>query len=297
MPNVNAGSLAERTLLVTLRIGIWTGQVHDQDITDEVAENHKADQNDAGRYIKRLMPKDWLKPVHGAAGVLRRQHKLLTLPWEDDGARIISTRGHEDYIKSMKPLRQSFDTIVEEACSAYPAAVKTSRVRLGTAYNKDEYPDVSEIKAKFWVDIETKGLPEATDFRAKMSDASSAAIVKDIERRQKERLTKALSDVFARIVVNVEKVHERLSVYKPGEGLAGPDGVFRDTLISNIRTFADTIDTLNIADDPALNDMKNRLVADICKYEPQRLRDDAKARNEVVKRSEALLKKARAYLA
>lgn len=287
--------LSERAVLAALHVGVWSGSSHDRDISEEVSENHRADLKDSGRYVKRLISQKFLRHVSSNANLARRTHRLLTLPWSDEGTRILSTTGYLAYTEQMRLKRHSFEASVLQFCEEMPSYVEEARTRLGSMFSAEDYPVSDIIRKKFWIDVEISSVPEAGDFRAELSNASVAAIVKDIERRTDKRLQDAVDDVFVRIADVTEKMVERLRAYKPGNG--GPaENKFRDSLVWNVKELAELIPALNITDDPRLVKLQERLLNDLTENSPEILRDSDAVREKTADKAAAILAKVKSYL-
>ncbi len=279
--------LSERAMLTSLHIGAWSGSNLDREVTEEISERHKADAKDAGRYSKQLVSKKFLKQVGAQVSAARSVHRILTLPWDDDGTRILSTSGYQDYTDRMRRCRIQFEDAVTDFVKGMPEYIKEAKVRLGTMFDANDYPSAEDVKAKFSFDVEVKPVPDAGDFRAKLSDATVKSIVKDIERRSEARIEAAMRDVYERVYDCTSKMAEKLK---------DADGVFRDSLVYNINELADLIPALNITDDAKLNDLAKKLKEDLVEHSPEILRSDAKVRQATAKKAEALAKKARSFL-
>jgi len=293
--NANVMGLDERALLVKLSIGAWSGRVTDKEVSRKVAADHEA-TNDAGYFRKQLFGKEALNEIQKLAGAARTAHYSLTLPWTDDGSRIITTESYDHYTKVMRDYRRKIKDAVEEFLDKYDEHVKQSKKRLGKLFKAEDYPPRDVVRSKFTFDVEPMPVPTARDFRAKVSDAEANAIAKDIERRTQERLEQAMRDVYERIAEVTGKMVEKLDSYKPREGLRSAEGLFRDSLVGNIRKLAETLPYLNITKDPALDKLQKELLDNLCAYEPDDLRTDAKARALTAKKAKAIHDKVSAFL-
>lgn len=288
--------LSERTVLSTLSIGVWSGRAADKQVTEEVSESHQADLKDAGRYSKQLISKKFMSKVGSVASVSRKAHRILTLPWQDDGTRILSTMGYKHYTQQMKIQRQSFNAAVDEFMKHLPEYITEAKPRLGTMFNPDDYPSTEDVKSKFTFDVEIRPVPEASDFRAELGDATVKAIVKDIEARGDARVKAALNDVFERILDSVGKMSERLRAYKPAAGSEPAENSFRDSLIYNVQELADLLPSLNITGDKRVIELQQLLTTQLTSNSPDILRVDEHARKQTADQAEKLLKKVRSYL-
>ncbi len=288
--------LSERTMLTTLRLGVWSGKLHDQDVTEEISESHKADLKDAGSYSKQIVSRKFLGPVLSVGRVVSQTHKLLTLPWDDDGTRILTAVGHGHYTDQMRLRRHAFEAAAATFCKGLPEYITEAKVRLGTMFDPDDYPTKDELKAKFSMDVEIKSVPEAGDFRTKLSDASIKAITKDIEDRSNARVEKAMNEIFQRVYGVAEKMAERLREYKPAEEGKPSENRFKDSLVYNIKEQADLLSSLNITNDPRITQLQKQLLDELVEHSPEILRTNDRIRNKTADKAEAILKKVKQYM-
>jgi hypothetical protein len=288
--------LAERAMLVSLHISSWSGMAVDKEVTEEVNESHKADKA-AGRYNKRLVATKFLSGISTAHTNARATHRLLTLPWEDDGTRILAANGFITYSSKLKDCRLKAEAEVKALKGQREAIVRDGRIRLGTMFDEDDYPSNDDIMAKFGFDVEIKPIPEAGDFRAQLSNEATAAIVKDIERRTQQRLENAMNDVFQRVVDAVSHMAKKLRDYVPPKDGNRAEGVIRDSLIGNIHELASTaLPILNITDDPRVAALQQQLLSELVEHSPEILRADAKVRAATISNADKLLRKVRSYM-
>lgn len=290
------GALSERAMLVDLSISSWSGMQVDREVTDSVNADFKADLKKAGRYNKRLVDSQFLEGISSAHSKARAAHRLLTLPWEDDGTRVLATVGYVNYTTVMKDCKYKAEAAVKEFLANPNDYIAEAKVRLGDMFNIDDYPSTDDLKAKFGFDVEVKPMPDAKDFRAKLSDESVKAIIKDIERRSDQRLEAAMKDVFVRVTDVVGKMSERLREYAPGKDGKKASGIIRDSLVYNINELAELMPVLNVTGDPRIDELAKQLKADLIEHSPEILRADTKVRQETISKADRILKKVKTYL-
>lgn len=285
--------LSERAMLVGVTISSWSGKAIDREVTEEIGESHNADPKDSGAYNKQLVSKKALRNVHSKVALVRQTHRTLTLPW-NDSQRILAASGYLHYTKSMRDGRLAVEEAAKALAKQMPEWVDEAKVRLGTMFDKTEYPSPEEVAARFAVDVEIGPIPEAGDFRTKLSQDTIKAVTKDIEKRSGERLKKAMNDIFERIIDVTGKMATRLSEYdSKGEG---QNGAFRDSLVYNVTELAELIPHLNINGDPKLDDLAKELLKQCGTNSPELLRSDAKLRKQTALAAEKMAKKAKAFL-
>jgi hypothetical protein len=288
-----AMKLSERAMLTSVRIGGWSGKAIDRDVTEEVAESHNAESKDSGVYNKQLLSKKALRPVHSKISLIRQTHRTLTLPWNDD-ARILAASGYLHYTKCMRDGRLAVEEAAKALAKQMPEWVTEAKQRLGSMFDASEYPSADTILKRFYVDVEIAPIPEAGDFRTKLSEATVKAVTKDIEKRSAERVKRAVNDVFERIVDVTTKMADKLHKYEGGQG---QEGTFRDSLVYNAQELADLLPSLNITGDKRLDDLAVQMKKDLTVHSPEILRSDAKARKQTVINAEKLAKKVKSFLA
>jgi len=116
-------SLSSRAMLCSLSISMWSAQKHDPDASQEIAQRHGA-QADAGRYHKVLLPKEALAEVQKIVSDARQEHYFITLPWDDNGYRVLPSAACMDQenagaVESFAPavdaLAREFGNLAEQA--------------------------------------------------------------------------------------------------------------------------------------------------------------------------------------
>jgi hypothetical protein len=273
-------SITTHCMTVNLSISAWTGQRIDKDATRRVTEDAGA-ASDAARVNKHLVPKESLKAIVAALGAVRTHFYTNTLPWRDNGDRLLTRKRFTTFMQEHERLRQTFDDAVSDfLTTTYPKAREQAAFRMGTMFNPDDYPSTDTLRRRFAVNLEIDAVSEASDFRVQLDEAAQQKVRDDIEAAVNNRLTKAMHDVWSRLSTAVENVAVRLS---------DEDAIFRDSLIGNLIEVVDLLPDLNITEDPELErlrlEAKNKLTA----HTPDALRADKTVRAQVASEAQSLL--------
>lgn len=271
--------LQNKAMLANLTVRAWSARKRDKDVSKEVEKNHQA--NDAGNFNKLLIDAKALKPIVALTSTLRNTHYMMTLPWGDNGDRLLPAKMYLDYVSKMRGLRDQFNVAVNDFCNNYPTYRQEARKRLGTLYNPEDYPDASIIRLKFSAGLSFLPVPEAKDFRVDLDAEEVAEIRKDIEAQVAKQQEAAVRDLWSRLREAVQHIYERLS---------DPKAVFRDSLIENAQTLVSLAAKLNINDDEILDRACTDIEHRLCAVPPQRLRDDAALRDTVARSANDILK-------
>lgn len=264
--------IRNKAMLVNLTIHAWTARRFDKTATAEVEKQHAA--NDAGNFNKRLIEKEALLPIMRIAGAVRDFHYRYTLPWGDNGDRMIPAKMYLDYIGELGKHREKFYEAVNKFCDNYPTLVNRARNRLGSLYNPNEYPPASNVAKRFGIETNFSPIPDAADFRIEITEEAMLEIRDNVTAQVMLRQQKALDDLWGRLNEVVGKLHERM---------ATKDATFRDTIISNVQETVRLMDKLNLTDDAGISGAVKYAETHICTVSPQRLRDDEKLREKMVR--------------
>lgn len=272
-------ALQEKAMLVNLTIRQWSARRRDKDVGKEIEKSHLA--KDAGNFNKLLIDKEALAPLVTLAGKLRTTHYDMTLPWGDDGSRLLPAKMFFDYRDAISTLRGQYQAAIDKFVAEYPTYVQNARKRLGTMYNPKDYPDPDRVGQKFGAKPNFTPVPEAKDFRVDLGTEEVAAIKKDIENDMNSLLNQAANDLWIRLRDCVQKIYDRLS---------DPEAVFRDSLIENAQFACSVAVKLNINDDKELEDIR-RDIDRMCSISPSRLREDKDLRKRVADNAHGLLQR------
>lgn len=272
-------AISQKAMLVKLTVRQWTANVIDRSITKDVAVQFGVNP-DVGRYNKMLLHKNALKAVKSAVSALRSYYYENTLPWGDDTSRLLPAANYMNFSQEVRTLRAEVDNAVNDFIQKYPGYVQEAQKRLGAMFKADDYPASAELINMYQTTIDVYPVPDSNDFRVMLQNEDVETIKQEIEARNQEATTAAMSDLWKRLHTSVSNMFERLS---------DESGVFRDSLVQNIADLCTLLPRLNVANDPQLEYMRQQIENKLCACTPQELREDKIKRSQVAADSGALL--------
>jgi hypothetical protein len=298
--------LSQKAILSSLTIGGWSARKYDDKVTKETNARNNA-KEDAGRYNKLLIAKEGIQEVSRIMGAARAEHYRLTMPWLDDGARILPSALYDEYAKTTRTFRAEYEAAVKKFAEGYPQLVEDAKSRLNGMFNEEDYPDAEEMTmfdvkknpwGRFRFDVIMMPCPDAADFRVDLADEHAADIKADIEERMKAALQNAMTGPIQRIMLVVGAMVDRLTAYKPAKPGSGKraEGLFRDSLVDNIRDLVELLPSFNLAGDKALTDLTARLRNELCRNDAEVLREDKAVRDATKKAAKSILAEAEAMM-
>jgi hypothetical protein len=286
-------SLSSRAMLCSLSISMWSARKHDPDASEEIAARHGA-QSDSGRYHKVLLPKQALAEIQKIVSEARQEHYFITLPWDDNGYRVLPAAAYMDHVAKMRGLSHRFSAAVDDLALQFRTLVVQAKTRLGGLFRETDYPTPDELRAKFSFETKVLPLPDAGDFRVALGNEEKDRIKRQITAAVEASLQVGTRELWFRLYEAVQHLADRLTAYKvTGEGIEHP---FRDTVVTNLVKLVDVLPKLNITDDPELERMaeqvKNSLLID-----PNSLRKSESIRVETAKAAAAIAQHMVGYMA
>lgn len=282
--------LQEKAMLARLNISQWTARKYDKKISDEVADRHAdqtADKNDVGRYNKILIAQAAVKKIAEVVNEARTFHYVNTLPWHDDGARLLPAKNYPAYMKRMRELHSEFDARVREFVDSYPALMDEARKRLDSMYNEADYPRAAEVISRYSYNVAFDPIPTGTDFRVTLTGGEIDRIAAEVNGRLQQAQEAAMKDLWQRLHAVVSKMADRM---------ADADAKFKNSLVGNIVELVDLLPALNIADDPELEAMRRRVEKTLCQYDPKELRENKNNRDAAAKDAKTILDAMSGYM-
>ncbi len=273
--------LISRAILVSLRMSACSFRKYDKKITEETNSAHGA-ASDAGRYNKMLLPGDsgTFKALSAHIASMRVLHYDQTLPWSDDGWRLLPVANYQQYTDKLRAAKHAYDTLLNDFLADYPALKAAAKIKLNGMYREDDYP--VDVDSRYSFAIEYAPVPDRGDFRVQLPQDEIDVIASKTESRVKNAFDAAMygeNGAVNRLYRVVANIHERL---------AQPDAIFRDSLISNAVELCDILTRLNVTGDPKLEELRKQTAA-LASVQPDTLRTDTVTRIQVANQAQGIL--------
>ena len=284
----NNGDLSTKAMLVDLSIRQWNARKFDKKITKEVAQRHGTTEK-VGRYNKNLLPFEAssYEAIGATAGSARTEHYEQTLPWADDGPRILPAANYMGYMDKSRARRRLFDTAVAAFLPEYPALQAKAKLTLNSMYNAEDFPTQADMAGRFEFSVKVLPLPSGDDFRVSLQSEEVDVIREQIERDTREAATAAVGDLWQRLYKVVAHFREQVK----------GDGVVREAMLANLRGLCEVLPRLNLLDDPRLDEMQRRVMDSLGSYGAEDLkRGKKRTRKQAAAEAEQIVKDLSAFM-
>lgn len=267
-------SLASSCVIVSVESHVWNATMQDKEISDEVTASKKA-SSESGKFVKHLLAKN---PEHKAVLNYRQTiynwMQRVTYDWAGSQRLLPITnlaRFHKEYGEHEK----KFYELVEDFLDKYPTIVSNMAFVQGDMFNRNEYPDVSELRHKFSVDLIQSEVPTG-DFRCEIAQELANDMAIHYERQAK----KLVENVLAKQSEQLVDIMKSISYCCETETVVDDNGEVKvrrrklyDSTLDRARELCETFSKFNLTADPKLEEARNKLSAVLSDITTEQLRN------------------------
>ena len=256
-PEASAPSIASSAMTVELSMSIWTARKKDHKASDDVASMNSADKGVANVTKNLLGNCDELIALQKFAGNLRNLHYSMTMPWSDNGQRLVTTMQYFKYNEVMTEMIDEGWRMVDNFLNVYDWKVMDAQAKLGAMFNRDEYPTRDAIRDKFAFRLSYEELPDGGntgDWRLDLPHEAMQTLRTNYANSFNLKIKGAMDDVWTRLHTNLTRLVRQLDVDEEGKGNRLYDTVFDQAL-----SLTEMLGTCNVTGDTQMEAMKRQL--------------------------------------
>lgn len=275
--------IGSNAMLVDLNISVWTGRKMDKKVSEEV-DSAKGTKARAGNYHKKLLAgSDKLEKVQKIVSAIRTWNYSNTLPWSDGGSRLLPMKNFFDYKQTLNNFENQFTQAVDEFLVEYPQLVSSSAFTLGALFDRNEYPDVEELRNKFKFKYVFTPVPDAGDFRVEVEAEAKRELEEQYKSYYETKLNDAMKDAWDRLHETLTHISERLDYSDENKKK------FWDSTITNAQELCELLTKLNVTNDSKLEEARQKLEKALHGIEPVDVRESQAIRSNVKSKVDEIL--------
>jgi hypothetical protein len=283
-PNTVAG-VARSAMMVDLHISVYSGRKQDKATQGEVTTAKGSGSKKAASVYKNLFAEckelDDLTKFQARA---RAEHYRLTLPWNDQGARLLPTASLLEYQQIMGRYRNEFERLVDAFLDKYDTLVAAAAFQLGTLFDRKEYLSRAQVALRFRMESSFTPLPTSGDFRLDVESTVQRELVEQYERRMEAKLAQANQDSWSRLHEALLRLSDRLVIDEDGKKRK-----FHDTMVTGALELCDLLTVMNVTNDPELEKARRKVEEVLSGVTPKELRDEHSTRIQTKQQVDAIL--------
>ncbi len=278
-------NLTETAMLVRLSISQWTARKYDKEVSSKAAEAYNANEK-SGRYNKVLIAEEAIKKISEIVSEARDFHYKNTLPWTDDGARLLAATNYMQYTHKMRRYRSDFENEVASFIGNYDLYIQEARIDLNGMFRQKDYPTIVELPRKYEFNVAVDPLPSSADFRVAIKDSEIQALRADMEMRLRKAHNAAMKDLWD--TVQARETHGRKAV-RPRRQIQRYAGIQRS---GNSGPTAEAQRHRR----PALEEMRKEVENKLCGQAPETLRTAGFVRSIIATEAQQIVDMMESYM-
>ncbi len=285
-------SLATAGLLVSVEVNVWSATKQDRAISNEVTTAKKADAN-AGRFVKNLLANNVdHKNLLNYRQTIYNWMVRTTYPWN----KAQDFLPHVSLPKFMQEFHNhevEFNKLLDTFCANYSTTVSNMAFAQGDMFNRNDYPDVSEVRSKFGVTLYTSEIPVG-DYRCSISQDLADDLNNHYNKQAQSIVQKILDDQIERLV----DVMESLSHCCDVDEYVGKDGEMKqkkrkiyEGTVEKAKEYCRVFKDFNLTNDAKLDEAVSQLDLALRGINADMLRESDAARSQVKDEMDDILSK------
>lgn len=221
--------------------------------------------------------------------------KQMSQPFgEEDKWRLLPNACFEKFIRALGPIKQEYDAALERLRENAQDIIDTAKANVGNFEIK--VPTIEEMLEAYEMRTDFRPIPEGANFRGLDENT-----INKLRQRHDAQLEAAVhiaeKNTLERFVDPLERFVERMKAYDEKE-LVGDSkkrtGVFRDSVITNIKDLHEVVKDFNITGNPKLAQLDIDL-ADLVSIKPDTLRESEMVRTKATTRAQEVLDNLKAW--
>ena len=247
--------------------------------TSKVAVDNNASTSEA-RVNVNLIPRFWLKDVESMVREMRAYFDNKTLPWDNNGWRIVPASDYEEMMNHLDSMDQELTRLKQNVVQNWDRVKEDSEAKLGDLFDESTFPSDAEFQASFQRELEVEPIPDCGHFSAKVLSQAQGKIADRLNERVEAQLAAAHDDLWQRLQKHVNHAAERLAAYTvDGDGKV--TNRLYDSVVTNLRDIVPVARSLNIADDQDLESVIRDIERSLIQYPVSDLKQDDSLRSKI----------------
>ena len=197
-------SLATSAVLVSVDVNVWSATKQDRVISNEVTTTKNADQS-AGRFVKNLLADNIQhKRVANYRQTIYNWLKRSTYRW-NNSQDLLPVLSLEKFKTEYQEHEAEFYRLLDDFILHYTSIVSDMAFKQGDMFNRNDYPDVDQVRGKFGIRLYVAEVP-TQDFRCAVADDIADDLKQQYETQANEIVTGIISQQAERLTELMQSI-------------------------------------------------------------------------------------------
>jgi hypothetical protein len=276
-------SLATSAVLVSVDVNVWSATKQDRVISDEVTSAKNAD-NSAGRFVKNLLADNHHhKRVANYRQTIYNWLKRSTYRW-NNSQDLLPVLALEKFKTEYQEHESEFYRLLDDFLLHYSSIVSDMAFKQGDMFNRNDYPDIDQVRGKFGIRLFVAEVP-TQDFRCAVAEDIAEDLKQQYEHQADQIITGILSQQQERLAELLQSISHCCGVQEINEtGTPVAKTKKRkiyDTTIEKAREIASMYKDFNLTGDKNLAEAARLLENTLNGVTAELIRDSDAVRDKV----------------
>ena len=276
-------SLATSAVLVSVDVNVWSATKQDRGISDEVTTAKNAD-NSAGRFVKNLLADNAQhKRVSNYRQTIYNWLKRSTYRW-NNSQDLLPVMSLEKFKEEYQEHESEFYRLLDDFLLHYSSIVSDMAFKQGDMFNRNDYPDIDQVRGKFGIRLYVAEVP-TQDFRCAVADDIAEDLKQQYEQQADQIVTGILSQQQERLAELLNSIShccgmQEISVSGTAEIKTKKRKIY-DTTIEKARELASMYKDFNLTGNTDLAEASQALENTLNGVTAELIRDSDAMRDKV----------------
>ena len=276
-------SLATSAVLVSVDVNVWSATKQDRGISDEVTNSKNAD-NSAGRFVKNLLADNHHhKRVANYRQTIYNWLKRSTYRW-NNSQDLLPVLALEKFKTEYQEHESEFYRLLDDFLLHYSSIVSDMAFKQGDMFNRNDYPDIDQVRGKFGIRLFVAEVP-TQDFRCAVAEDIADDLKQQYESQADQIITGILSQQQERLAELLESISHCCGVQEINETGSPVTKTKKrkiyDTTIEKAREIASMYKDFNLTGNKDLADAARSLENTLNGVTAELIRDSDAVRDKV----------------
>lgn len=257
-------ALSETAMLATLKASAFGTSRRDKVAGHEVSAANDAVPEAAKVNVNILAGADTLhKEITALQREARTAFNHLTTVWDEDSWRLLPNAHFARLVGDMRPVNDRIGELKARLEEEAPTIIARAEANLGKLAGRVSMPTPAEMVAAYSIKLDFVPVPNAKHLPTNLPEGTLMALRHKVQRETERKVQEAmraplvgLAEQLAYFVERMDAANERDAA---GEG--GRKGSFRGTLVTNLNDLMGVLGAFNLTNDPAFQDVIDRMQA------------------------------------
>jgi hypothetical protein len=276
-------SLATSAVLVSVDVNVWSATKQDRVISDEVTNAKNAD-NSAGRFVKNLLADNHHhKRVANYRQTIYNWLKRSTYRW-NNSQDLLPVLALEKFKTEYQEHESEFYRLLDDFLLHYSSIVSDMAFKQGDMFNRNDYPDIDQVRGKFGIRLFVAEVP-TQDFRCAVAEDIADDLKQQYESQADQIITGILSQQQERLAELLQSISHCCGVQEISASdksdIKTKKRKIYDTTIEKAREIASMYKDFNLTGDKNLAEASRLLENTLNGVTAELIRDSDAVRDKV----------------